>query len=98
MYTIIIVYSVFQVACPEEIKNLFVQGTTAVFISSGFHSAVVSCTNKDNSHFLSLLDKQPEIHCSKAFKIDQTPDSRNLYCAFQNSCPGSKWHRQWALA
>ena len=30
---------------------LFVQVTTAVFISSGFHSAVVTCTNKDNSHF-----------------------------------------------
>ena len=21
-----------------------------------------------------------------------------VYCAFQNSCPGSKRHRQWALA
>ena len=42
---------------------LFVQVTTAVFISSRFHSAVVTCTNKANSHFLSLLDKQPEIHC-----------------------------------
>ena len=28
---------------------LFVQVTTAVFTSSGFHSAVVPCTNKDNS-------------------------------------------------
>ena len=37
--------SVVQVACPEEIKKnascaLFVQVTTAGFISSGFHSAV----------------------------------------------------------
>ena len=59
-------YSVFQVGCPEEIKkwelSLFVQVTTAVFISSRFHSAVVTCTNKDNSGH-SLLDKQPEIHC-----------------------------------
>ena len=28
--------------------SLFVQETTSVFISSGFHSAVVTCTNKDN--------------------------------------------------
>ena len=40
---------------------LFIQVTTAVFISSGFHSAVVTCPNKDNSHFLSPLDNQPEI-------------------------------------
>ena len=45
------------------VLSLFVQVTTAVFISSGFHSAVVTCTNKANSHFLSLLDKQPEIYC-----------------------------------
>ena len=42
---------------------VFVQVTTAVFTSSRFHSAVVPCTNRDNSHFLSLLDNQPEIHC-----------------------------------
>ena len=50
-------YSVFQVGYPEEIKkwklSLFVQVTTAAFISSGFHLAVVTCTNKDNFHFLS---------------------------------------------
>ena len=45
--------------------SVFVQVTTAVFISSGFHSAVVTCTNKDNSHFLSPLDNQLEIHCKQ---------------------------------
>ena len=39
--------------------SLFVQVTTAVFISSGFHSAVVTCTNKDIS--LPVPDNQPEI-------------------------------------
>ena len=34
---------------------LFVQVTTAVFISSRFHSAVVTCTNKDNSPFFYLF-------------------------------------------
>ena len=34
---------------------LFVQVTTAAFISSGFHSAVVTCTNKANSHFFYLF-------------------------------------------
>ena len=54
-------YSV-QVGCPEEIKKgVDVLVSTAIFISSRFHSAVVTCTNKDNSHFLSLLDDQPEI-------------------------------------
>ena len=38
-------------------------------ISSGFHSAVATCTNKANSHFLSLLDKQPEIHRKPLKKI-----------------------------
>ena len=27
------------------------------------NTAVVSCTNKDNFHFSSLLDNQLEIHC-----------------------------------
>ena len=46
-------YNVFQVGCPEKIKKiLFVQVTTAVFISSGFHSVVVTCATRDNSHFL----------------------------------------------
>ena len=47
--------------------SLFVQVAPATFISSGFHSTVVACTNRDNSHSLSLLDKQPEIHCSTVF-------------------------------
>ena len=48
--------------------GLVVQVTTAVFISSGFHSAVVTCTNKDNSNFLSLLDKQPDTLYSVLYK------------------------------
>ena len=44
---------------PSEVKSTV---TTAVFISSRFHSAVVTCTNKDNSHFLSPLDNQPAYH------------------------------------
>ena len=51
---------------------LFVQVTTAVFISGGFHSAVVTCPNKDNSHFLSLLDNQPEIHCNLKYTVHQS--------------------------
>ena len=38
-------------------------------LSSGFHSAMVACRNKDNSHFLSLLDKQPEIHFTEDCKL-----------------------------
>ena len=45
--------------------SLFAQVTTAVFISSRFHSAVITCTNKDTSHFylytLQLLNSGPPI-------------------------------------
>ena len=43
--------------------SLFLQGTTAEWNLLEMSTAVVTCTNKDSSHFLSLLDKQPEIHC-----------------------------------
>ena len=54
-----------EVGYPEEIESwpcLIVQVTTAVFISSRFNSAVVTCANKlrTTPHFLSLLDNQPE--------------------------------------
>ena len=43
------IYSVFPVGCPEEgVVLVCTSITTAVFISSRFHSAVVTCTNKDN--------------------------------------------------
>ena len=53
-------YSVFQAGCPEEIKKMGVVLEKKKNLLE-MNTAVVTCTNKDNSHFLSLLDK---LHCS----------------------------------
>ena len=44
-----------------------------------FHSAVVTCTNRDNSHFLSPLDNQPEIHCRPCSSFVSTNRRRKSY-------------------
>ena len=44
-------------------------------------AVVIACTNKDNSHFSSLLDKQLEIHCkAEALEGQAANLSIIIYC------------------
>ena len=70
--------------------SLFVQVTAAVFISQWYS---FTCTNKDNSHFLSLLNNQLEIYSKRSCLLCYAPMSPIILqeCHLVDLC-GLCWH------